>query len=373
MAATRSAPAPRWLDRPEDLNAVVERWRGRPSLALDTEFVRERTFWPQLALIQAASEDEILLIDPLPAGMPEALVPLLTDPATLKIMHSAGEDLTTLRCATGVLPEPLYDTQIAAALAGQGHGIGYQALVAGLTGTTLDKGQTRSDWLRRPLSPEQLHYAVEDVAHLDAVHRALDRRLTELGRADWVRADSARLLAAARENGPEPWPHLALRSAQGLAPEAQRRLCALLRWREAQARALDKPRSWLLGNDLTVTLARRAPADVHAFHTLLDAHPGAPRRLRTSLWDCLAAPLPEAAGFPLARSLTDDEKQRLRRMQEAVAAAADRLELPEPLLASKRVLEKLLTDGGWPEELQGWRRPLLEPVLRPLLATAARD
>lgn len=373
MAATRSAPTPRWLDRPEDLNAVVDRWRGRPCLALDTEFVRERTFWPRLALVQAASEDEILLIDPLPAGMPEALAPLLTDPATLKIMHSAGEDLTTLRCATGVLPEPLYDTQIAAALAGQGHGIGYQALVAELTGAALEKGQTRSDWLRRPLSAAQLHYAGEDVAHLAAVHRALDRRLTELGRGDWVGAECARLLNGARENGPDPWPHLALRSAPSLAAEAQRRLCALLRWREAQARALDKPRSWLLGNDLAATLARRPPADVHAFHALLDAHPGAPRRLRASLWDCLAAPLPEAAGFPLARSLADEEKQHLRRMQEAVAAAADQLGLPEPLLASKRVLEKLLIEGGWPEELQGWRRPLLEPALRPLFATGARD
>ena len=146
---------PHWITDPAPLDALLSTLDASApaSIGLDTEFVRERTYWPQLALVVI-----------------EALARLLSDTRILKIMHSASEDLVALKYFCGALPQPLFDTQIAAALCGIGAGLGYQRLLQDLLGISVDKGETRSDWLRRPLSPSQLHYAADDVRHLDALH-----------------------------------------------------------------------------------------------------------------------------------------------------------------------------------------------------------
>ncbi|WP_240127097.1 ribonuclease D [Thermomonas alba] len=354
-----------WIDTPDALRA---RLAHPPAVVgLDTEFIRERTYWPQLALVQIAlAPDTILLVDPLVPGMCQALAPLLADPAVLKVMHSPSEDLVAFKHACKVLPAPLFDTQAAAALCGLGAGLGYQKLVQALTGVELAKGETRSDWLRRPLSPAQLDYAADDVRHLHALHETLDARLQALGRSAWLAEDSARQLANAGDDEGERWPHLALRSAQFLDAAGQRRLLRLLRWREAQARLRDRPRSWILDNELAVALARQAPADPQALQALLDAAPKAPRGLRDALWQALTTPLADEAEAPLARGEERDKRQ-LRALQEAVAALAAELDLPEGVLASRRLLETLQDGGGWTGALAGWRRALLEPRLAPLL------
>ena len=153
-----------WISEPADLAARIARPPSR--VGLDTEFIRERTYWPQLALAQLAIGDDILLIDTLVPGMCEALAPLLADPSVLKVMHSASEDVVALKRACGTPPTPLFDTQIAAAIAGIGAGMGYQRIVQEVLGVTLAKGEQRSDWLRRPLTPAQLEYAADDVVHL---------------------------------------------------------------------------------------------------------------------------------------------------------------------------------------------------------------
>ena len=231
---------PDWIDTPDALRA---RLASPPAvIGLDTEFIRERTYWPLLALVQVALGDDagdILLLDMLAPGMCEAFAPLLADTAVLKVMHSPSEDLVAFQRACGTLPTPLFDTQAAAALCGLGAGLGYQKLAAEVTGIALDKGETRSDWLRRPLSESQLRYAADDVRHLHALHRRLHADLLANGRLDWLAEDSARQLAAATSEEPERWPHLALRSAQFLDAAGQARLLRLLRWRELQARRSD--------------------------------------------------------------------------------------------------------------------------------------
>ncbi|RPE82058.1 ribonuclease D [Vulcaniibacterium tengchongense] len=360
-----------WIADPAALRA---RFAARPArIGLDTEFIRERTYWPQLALVQIALEGdaaqaaEILLVDTLAPGMAEALAPILADAAILKIMHSASEDLVAFKHACGVVPQPLFDTQQAAALAGIGAGLGYQKLVEQVTGVVLAKGETRSDWLRRPLSPAQLEYAADDVRHLFALHDALGERLAQLGRTDWLREDAERTVRNADEAAPERWPHLSLRSAQFLDREAQRRLLRLLRWRDAQARDSDRPRTWILDNELAVAIARNPPIDRAGLQRQLDAHPKAPRRLADALWQALTTPLPDEAQAPEAAGETRD-KQRLRKLQDAVAARSAELGLPDGVLASRRYLESLLDRGEWPEALSGWRRALLEPAVTPLLA-----
>ena len=153
-----------WITTPAELDPYFQQRPAR--IGLDTEFIRERTFWPQLALVQMAVGQDILLIDPLIPGMTEALAPWLADESIVKVMHSASEDLVAFKWACGVLPRPLFDTQIGASLAGIGGGMGYQKLVAEITGVALAKGETRSDWMRRPLSDSQLQYAADDVEHL---------------------------------------------------------------------------------------------------------------------------------------------------------------------------------------------------------------
>ncbi len=357
---------PNWIDTPDALRA---RLATPPAIiGLDTEFIRERTYWPQLALVQIAldaDDDAILLVDPLAEGMPVALAELLADTRILKVMHSPSEDLVAFQRTCGALPAPLFDTQAAAAMCGLGAGLGYQKLVQAVTGVELAKGETRSDWLRRPLSASQLQYAADDVRHLHALHQHLAGKLEASGRSAWLREDSERQLAAASDDS-DPWPHASMRSAQFLEADGQRRLLRLLRWRDAQARRSDRPRSWILDNELAVTLARSNPGSVGEFNALLDRSPKAPRGLHDALWQALSTPLPDEDAMPVARG-EDRNKQQLRAMQDAVAAIAADLQVPEGLLASRRVLEALQDGGGWTGALAGWRRALLEPRLAPLL------
>jgi ribonuclease D len=298
--------------------------------------------------------------------MCEALVPLLQNPAVLKLMHSPSEDLVAFGHSCGTLPAPMFDTQAAAALCGLGAGLGYQKLVQAVTDIALTKGQTRSDWLRRPLSPAQLDYAADDVRHLHALHHALHTQLESNGRLAWLNEDSARQLALAGSDDADRWPHLALRSAQFLDSHAQQRLLRLLRWRDAQARHSNRPRSWILDNELAVTLARQNPPDFRACATLLDAAPKSPRSLRESLWDALTTPLEDEAEAPKQRG-DDRNKAQLRAMQQAVTDIALASGIPDTVLASRRLLESLQDGQGWEGALAGWRRRLLEPTLAPLL------
>ncbi|GAA3930758.1 ribonuclease D [Luteimonas lutimaris] len=368
---------PHWITDPAELDS---RLAGHPRrIGLDTEFIRERTYWPQLALVQIAlgdGDDDILLVDPLAPGITDALRPLLTDATVLKVMHSPSEDLVAFMHSCGVVPQPLFDTQAAAALSGVASGIGYQRLVQEVLGVSLPKGETRSDWLRRPLSPSQLEYAADDVRHLFALHDALDARLLGLGREAWLQEDCARMVANAERDDGDRWPHLSLRAAQFLDEPGRHRLLRLLRWRDAHARRADRPRSWILDNDLAVQLAREPIANRDALQRQLDAHPKAPRKLGDAIWQALQTPLDDEAQAPEPRN-DDRDKQALRRLQDATAARSAELGLPDGVLASRRWLEQLLgapRDDGepWPGPLAGWRRAELEPVLAPLLSPDAQ-
>ena len=176
----------RWIDNADALAGQLQDWKDHTLVAMDTEFIRERTFYPQLALVQLAVPGEVVIVDPLGPGVSTVLAGFLADTRVTKLMHSASEDLQALLRGCGVVPEPVFDTQVAAAMAGMGSGLSYLKLVEQVTGVTLEKGETRSDWLRRPLSDSQLKYAADDVLHLHAVHAAVEARLRALGRLDWL-------------------------------------------------------------------------------------------------------------------------------------------------------------------------------------------
>ena len=361
-----------WIDRPEELRTRLAHPPAR--IGLDTEFIRERTYWPKLALVQIAlptgdGGTEILLVDTLVPGMNAALAPLLADTSVLKVMHSPSEDLIALRQACGEVPRPLFDTQAAAALAGVGAGMGYQKLVAEITGVELPKGETRSDWMRRPLSASQLEYAADDVEYLFALHDALGAKLDALGRRTWLEADMARSVALAIEDPLDRWPHLGMRSAQFFDRDAQVRLVRLLRWRDVHAREADLPRSWVLDNELAATLARHGGASRDAVRDAVNAHAKGPRKLIDAIWTALSTPLADEDLMPDATIAERRDKSRVKALQDAVAKHAAALGIADAVLASRRTLEPLLDTGEWPDGLQGWRREQLEPVLGPLLVT----
>ena len=171
--------------------------------------------------------------------------------------------------------------------------------------------------------------------HLFALHGALAPRLEDLGRLPWLAADCARMLENAADDDGDRWPHLALRGGQYLDPSGQARLLRLLRWRESQARSSDRPRSWILDNELATALARTPPPDQAALQALLDSTPKAPRSLGGAIWQALSTPLPDEADMPLARA-DDRDKTRLRALQDAAAARSAELGLPDGVLASRR-------------------------------------
>ena len=357
---------PLWIDRPEDLREALRDVPDR--VGMDTEFVRERTWWPILALVQIALGERILLVDATVPGMPEALAELLHDESVLKIMHSPSEDLVAFGHTCHALPAPLFDTQAAAALCGMGAGLGYQKLVAEALEIALEKGEQRSDWLRRPLSASQCEYAADDVRHLHRLHELLAGKLAATGRGDWLQDDAERTLRNAADDRLDRWPHVGMRAAQDFDAASQARLLRLMRWREHTARARDMPKNWVIEPVLALQLAQRPPTDFDALRELLDATPKSPRKLARELWSALQTPLDDEAIMPPVRRDGDIDKTRLKKLQQAVADVAAEHHIPEGVLASRRWLESLLESGEWPDALHGWRRDLLAPRFASILA-----
>jgi ribonuclease D len=250
-------------------------------------------------------------------------------------------------------------------LCGFGGGMGYQKLVEVITGQALEKGETRSDWLKRPLTESQCRYAADDVHYLHEVHDVLLEKLVALDRLHWLQADGERAVRSANNDVDDLFPHLGLSRAQGLDHQAQALLCRLLKWRDAKARSSDKPKSWILDNELAAFLARSAPDQYNAFVAILDRSPKAPRKFRNELWEEVTRPLLESElAIPPIRNVDMIDKHKLRVLQEAVAQHAASLNIPEGMLASRKHLEVLM-EGHWPPALEGWRRDQLEAVLGP--------
>lgn len=245
-----------------ELHAVLSAIAGTPWIAIDTEFMREKTYFPQLCLIQIATPDHIACIDPLAVPDMAPLYALLHDPSVLKVFHAAGQDLEVLFLVSNKVPAPVFDTQVAASLLGHGEQIGYANLVQTVLQHPLDKTQTRTDWSQRPLRPEQLKYARDDVRYLVPLYEQLKQELGALGRLRWMQPE---MEALAQPETYTPKPGDAWRRVSGhkrLKPQELAVLRELAAWRETEARALDRPRRWVVSDDMLVLIARSRPADL---------------------------------------------------------------------------------------------------------------
>jgi ribonuclease D len=356
----------------EKLAAAVFRLQGSTRLALDTEFMRESTYSPQLCLVQVASDTDCYLVDPLAGLDLGPLLAVLADRARPKILHSARQDLETLLNVSGAVPGPVFDTQVAAALLGLPPQVGYADLVARQLGHSIDKGQTRTDWSKRPLTPAQLAYAADDVRHLLTLQTDLQAALSAKGRARWVLEESAAL------EDPSLYrtdPALAWRRLKGLnrlAPREQAVARALAEWRERRALESDRPRGWILADEALYALATLAPATAAELEQVRALPPSVIRKRGDELLDLMrtaresadqGSPQPAAQQRP-----TPEQTRRIGALQQRVRDVAASLEISPEILATRRDLEGMVL--GSPEHsalLRGWRRDVIGTQLLELL------
>lgn len=350
-----------WTSANGELDIWLGSHNGASATYLDTEFMRTNTFFSRLALVQINVDGDIALLDAPQLGVAPSLGKRLRDAQHPCVMHSASEDLEAL---SGIVPEGpavLFDTQIAAAMAGIGFGLSYQKLVAQLIGVDLPKAETRSDWLQRPLSESQLDYAAQDVVHLPALHEILGDKLAQLGRADWLAEDCRRMVERICNSQPDAQPQRAFRGASEWPRERQAILRRLLLWRDASARNLDKPRPWVLDDAHTLSLASQPPADAVELFERCKGLRALRGPQRAELLELLLHPLePEEldiASIPAA--LTSAQKRLLAVLREEVSRIAAEVNLPEGLLCPRKHLEVLVGERAWPAVLEGWRKPLL--------------
>ncbi len=265
-----TTPDIRYIDTSAALRELCGQLRGNPWLTLDTEFLREKTYYPRLCLLQVATPELVACIDPLALEDLSPLLDVIYDDSITKVMHAARQDMEIFFHLRHTLPSPVFDTQIAALLLGYPDQIGYGNLVKETLGIELEKLHTRTDWSRRPLSDEQIRYAADDVFHLAQVYRHLVGKLTELGRLDWLSDDFARLTQVDlyRNDPAQAW--LKVRGGNRLRGAGLAVLQALAQWRETLARDQDRPRGWLLRDDELVEIARHLPGTLDGARR----HPG---------------------------------------------------------------------------------------------------
>ena len=243
----------------EELARLCAELAREPFVAIDTEFMRDRTYFPKLCLVQVAGAGRHAAIDPLAQGLDLApLLALMTNPAVVKVFHAARQDVEIFHHLGGAIPMPLFDTQLAAMVCGYGEEVGYETLVARLTKARIDKSSRFTDWSRRPLTKQQLDYALADVIHLRVVYQRLDALLRQTGRSEWVAQELAGLTDPHTYEQPpdEAWRRIKLRSRE---PRFLAIVQALAAWREREAQRRDLPRNRIVRDDLLLELAANRP------------------------------------------------------------------------------------------------------------------
>ena len=257
-----------YIDDDSSLVAFCRELGKASYCAIDTEFIRESTYYPELALIQIASGDLLACIDPLAITDLGPLAELLVRDSLLKVFHSSSQDLEILYQKFGKVPVPVFDTQVAAAVLGYSHQISYADLVQQVTGVQLEKKHTRANWMRRPLSRDELDYAMDDVRYLLAVYQDLDGRLKNTGRHGWIARDLQAMSDSDnyRIDMDQLWKRL--RGVQKLKGERLQIASDLCRWREQQAQRQNRPRRWIVKDDAIIEIARQKPDSLESLSSI---------------------------------------------------------------------------------------------------------
>jgi len=355
------------------LHALVESMRGSDIVAIDTEFMREKTYFARLCLIQVATDDIVAAIDPFAVKNLEPLFELMRDDRTMKVFHAGSQDLEIFYRLMGEVPAPVFDTQVAATLVGLPAQVGYQQLIRSLVGVELEKAHSFTDWARRPLSVDQIDYALDDVRYLTRAYRTLVETLDSGARLGWLAQDFERMA--------DPATYMVVPEEQFLrvkrASVLDRRSLAVLRevaaWREREAQERDLPRRWLVSDESLVEMARRAPTDRAALAAVRGVNEQVVRRSAEAILDAvargLALPDEQLPKIAKRKRIHGEVDELADLMSALVRLRAKQHDVAPTLLATRDDLERFA--GGERDEnplSSGWRHTLVGAELEMLLS-----
>jgi ribonuclease D len=355
-------PTPVLITDTDALTELCTRLRTQSFVTIDTEFMRERTYYPELCVVQLAGEHDVAVIDAQAEGIDlSCLGGLLADEAVVKVFHAARQDVEIFLELYGVVPKPIFDTQVAAMVAGFGDQVGYDALVSATTGGSIDKAHRFSDWSARPLSAAQIAYAAADVTWLGQVYLSLCERLERENRLEWVREEMATLAEPStyRADPESLWERLRPRSSN-------RRMLGLLRaataWREREAQRINIPRQRLVKDESLLEIAASAPTTVEALSRIRGVTRGLAEGktgagLLAALRDAAALPEEELPAAPRTREGAKPSPALVSLLKVLLAAKCEHHNVAPRLLANSDELDRLASEDA-PDipVLTGWRR-----------------
>jgi ribonuclease D len=361
-----------FIDAPQALELLCTRLKGSEWIALDTEFMRERTYYPRLCLLQIATPDLVACVDPSAVHILEPLLEIIYDCRVTKVLHAGYQDLEILYHLRAEPPEPVFDTQIAASLLGFGEQIGYANLVQQMLSVQLPKAHSRSDWCARPLEAAQLRYAADDVRYLTILYPLLRGRLADKGRLGWAGEEFKPLQNAAtyRIDIQDAWRRIG--GLQTLAPRELNVLRALAAWREREAAARDLPRKWVIADPALLDLARLAPRNQTAMARLRGLQKSQADRYGATIVSTIAEALetPESAWPqpPPRRLLYPAQEATVDMLMALVRSQAALHEVSPAVVATRAVLERLVLGDTDVPLLQGWRAQVAGHMVQKMLA-----
>ncbi|MCW8906317.1 MAG: ribonuclease D [Sedimenticola sp.] len=354
------------------LSDLCDTLRGSAWLALDTEFVREKTYYPQFCLLQISNGEVAATVDPLQIERLDPLLEILFDEGIVKVFHAGRQDLEIFYNLWGRLPTPLFDTQLAASLLGLGDQVGYGNLVEKLLDHRLEKGHSRTDWSRRPLDEAQLRYALDDVIYLGDIYLELEQRLRAEGRETWLQDDFEQLGNPETYLNPpqEAWKRV--KGRQQLKGVQLAILRELAGWREQEAQQANRPKRWILKDEVLTDLARRQPKSSDQLGKIRGLEAGTIKRHGERLLAMIA----RARELPKSEWPLDKRRPpRLDNNQEALAdllycslrLLAEGHNITPAAIAGRREIESLVAGERDLELLQGWRRKVVGSSLLQVL------
>jgi ribonuclease D len=361
---------PDYVRTPEELDAALAKLADSPFVALDTEFLRERTYYPKFCLLQIAHDNYCALIDVLALPTLAPLLDFLNDRKRVKVLHAAHQDLEVLALARGAmlngeqvqsvvpLAGPFLDTQVAAAFLDMPTSIGYADLVQRRLNHTLEKGQSRTDWSQRPLSEAQLKYAADDVIYLVELYHDLKKALGHTLRWGWIEED-AEQLDQVRMYATEPteaWQRL--KFLDQLEPEQRAAAKALAEWRERRAMHKDRPRTWILSDDALRAMAQSLPTTIESLSAVWGLPKGLVEKRGEELLKLIADSKERAIHEPPAKDFrpTREQQKQVTTLMEVVRKEGTRLHISPERLATRRDIEALVFSGRIGAFGRGWRK-----------------
>lgn len=364
------------LTDPHKLIELASRWQDSSFLAIDTEFIRINTFFAEPGLIQIADEQAVYLIDPVAISDLSVLVPVLENPDVVKIMHSMNEDVGLLFHSVGAKITNVFDTQVAASFLGIGPSLGYQNLVAEVLDIELDKGETRSNWLQRPLTQSQLHYAALDVIYLLKLYHKLAPKLKTSGYLDAMFQETGELIQQVFSAWEEPeLAYLKLRGGWELSEDQQKLLQALVMWRDETALNENIPKPWVFNDATLIEIARIAPDSPACLKRIRGIQGKSFRQFSGPVTQIVASfQANNSPNFMLIEGpVRAEELKKYKQLKAIVSDVSKSTGIPAQLLGSRKMLESLVIhcfrhdQATFTKEYQGWRSGLLASRFKQVL------